>query len=247
MMAGLPEWWGSRHSERMGNATSGPPAWPPGPQRRLHRHRRPRPPPPAAGHTPGLRRPALLPTGPAGRGLEHPQLATHLDTTKAAIRAAIEDHHIRQPSRRQQLARQRQRAAQQRATDRAVALGFPSLRAYLKDRLVTRAWTLKQVQGELGVAPATLRHLLDHHQVRRVTPTRRQRAAATTAIGPTTQVRAVRQRRQARLDELGFATLEQYVQDRYVTRGWSRRRLCAELDVGYDWLDQQLTRLGLRP
>jgi len=121
------------------------------------------------------------------------------------------------------------------------------LRAYLKDRLVTRAWTLKQVQGELGVAPATLRHLLDHHQVRRVTPTRRQRAAATTAIGPTTQARAVRQRRQARLDELGFATLEQYVQDRYVTRGWSRRRLCAELGVGYDWLDQQLTRLGLRP
>src|SRR6266545_7261212 len=161
----------------MGNATSGPPAWPPGPQRRLHRHRRPRPPPPAAGHTPGLRRPALLPTCPAGRGLEHPQLATHLDTTKAAIRAAIEDHHIRQPSRRQQLARQRQRAAQQRVVTRVAALGFPDARAYLVDRLGTRAWTLEEVAGELGAADSTLRRLLDKHGVRRVAPTRRQRAA----------------------------------------------------------------------
>jgi hypothetical protein len=40
-------------------------------------------------------------------GWSIPQLVTHLGTTQAAIRRAIEDHHIRQPSRRQQLARQR--------------------------------------------------------------------------------------------------------------------------------------------
>ena len=77
-------------------------------------------------------------------------------------------------------------------------------------------------------------------------PTGRQRAAATAAVGPAAQTRAVQQHRQARLTELGFATLEEYVHDRYVTRGWSLRRLCAELGVGYAWLNQQLTQLGLR-
>jgi hypothetical protein len=60
------------------------------------------------------------------------------------------------------------------------------------------------------------------------------------------QARAVRQRRQARLAELGFAALEEYLQDRHVGRGWSVRRLCAEPGVGHGWMDEQLTRLGLR-
>jgi hypothetical protein len=51
---------------------------------------------------------------------------------------------------------------------------------------------------------------------------------------------------QARLAELGFATLEAYLQDRYVRRGWSVRRLCAELGVGYRWMATQLHQLGLR-
>jgi hypothetical protein len=52
---------------------------------------------------------------------------------------------------------------------------------------------------------------------------------------------------QARLAELGFTTLETYLQDRYIGRGWSVRRLGAELGVGHGWLDQQLVRFGLRP
>jgi hypothetical protein len=179
-------------------------------------------------------------------GWSVPQHATHLETTQTAIRRAITDHHIPQPSRRQLLARQRQHAAQQRANDRAAALGFQGMRTYLVDRLLTKAWTLRQIEDELGVAPATLRRLLDQHQVRRVAPIRRQRTAAAAAVGPTEQARAVQQRRQARLTELGFTSLEEYVQDRYLTGGWPRRRLCAELGVGYVWLDQQLTRLGLR-
>jgi hypothetical protein len=181
-----------------------------------------------------------------GDGWSLPQLAAHLASTQAAVRRAIAGHRLRQPPRREQLTRQRQRAAQQRAATRTGELGFPSARAYLVDRLVTQAWTLAQVQGELGVAPSTLRRLLDHYQVRRVAPTRRQRAAAAAATGPKQQARAV-QRRQARLAELGFATLEAYLWDRYVTKGWSVRRLCTELGVGHGWLDQQLARLGLRP
>jgi hypothetical protein len=121
------------------------------------------------------------------------------------------------------------------------------VRAYLEDRRVTKAWRLRQVEDELGVAPATLRRLLAQYQVQRVAPTRRQRAAALAAAGPARQARAVQQRCQARLAELGFAGLEEYVQDRYFIRGWSRRRLCAELGVGYGWLDRQLDRLGLHP
>jgi deoxyribodipyrimidine photolyase-like uncharacterized protein len=173
------------------------------------------------------------------------QLATHLDTTQAIVRGAVAGQHLQPLPRRQRLARQRQRAAQQRATDRAIALGFQGMRAYLEDRLVTKVWTLRQVEVELGVAPATLRRLLDQHQVRRVVPTRRQRAAAAAAAGSARQARAVQQRRQARLAELGFATLEQYVQDRYIERGWPLRRLCAELGVGYEWLNQQLIQFGL--
>jgi hypothetical protein len=60
------------------------------------------------------------------------------------------------------------------------------------------------------------------------------------------QARAVQQRRQARLAELGFAALDEYLQDRHVGRGWSVRRLCAEPGVGHGWMDEQLTRLGLR-
>jgi transposase-like protein len=82
------------------------------------------------------------------------------------------------------------------------------MRAYLVDRLVTKAWTLAQIQGELGVAPATLRRLLDQHQVRRGGADRAEHAAAVAAVGPAKQARAVQQRRQARLAELGFATLD---------------------------------------
>jgi hypothetical protein len=177
-------------------------------------------------------------------GWSVPQLAAHLTTTQAAIRRAITDH--RQPPRRQQLARQRQRAAQQRAAARVAELGYDGVRAYLVDRLVTQAWTMAEVVAQLGAAPITLRRLLDHYGIRRVAPTRRQRAAAAAARGPKQQARAVQQHCQARLAELGFAGLDEYLWDRYVVQGWSVRRLCAELGVSHGWLDQQLTRLGLR-
>jgi lambda repressor-like predicted transcriptional regulator len=120
------------------------------------------------------------------------------------------------------------------------------VRAYLVDRLVTKAWTLAAVMGELGAARTTLRRLLDQHQVRRAGLTRRQRTAAAAASGPREQTRTVQQRCQARLAALGFAGVEGYLQDRYVGAGWSVRRLGAELGVSHGWLDRQLTRLGLR-
>jgi hypothetical protein len=193
MSAGLPEWWGSRHSKRMGNSPTSTFASPSHREWRLHRRRWPPPPPRPAGQTPGLRRPARLPAGPAGRRLEHPPArrpprhhpAGHPPRDQGLPRPPATPPRAAgaaTPTRQRQ--RAAERAAQQRAAAQVAALGFASVRAYLLDRPVTRAWTLAQVQGELGAAPATLRRLLDQHQVRRVAPTRRQRAAATAANRP---------------------------------------------------------------
>jgi hypothetical protein len=187
----LPERWGPRHTERMGNATSSTFASPPEDQGRLQGRRRPPASARPAGQTAGLRRPARLPAGAAGRRLWHPPARHPPGHHRAAIRRAIADYHLPQPPRREQLARQRQRAALQRAAAQVAGLGFPSVRAYLVARLVTQAWTLAQVRGELGAAPSTLRRLLDRYQIRRVAPTRRQRAAAAAASGPKAQVWAV--------------------------------------------------------
>jgi AraC-like DNA-binding protein len=177
-------------------------------------------------------------------GWSVPQLAAHLATTQAAIRAAVADHHILQPPRRELLARQRQRAAQQRAAARVAELGYDGVRAYLVDRLVTQAWTRAEVDAELGAAPSTLRRLLDHYQVQRVAPTQRQRAVLGRGLGPRVQAHVAQQRRQARLMELGFAGIDEYLRDRYVGRGWSVWRLGAELGVGHGWLDRQLAGSG---
>jgi AraC-like DNA-binding protein len=179
-------------------------------------------------------------------GWSIPQLAAHLATTQAAIRRAITDHHLRQPPCRARLARQRQRNAQQHAATRVAELGFQSVRAYLVDRLAERAWTLARVVDDLGAAPTTVRRLLDQHQVRRVGPTRRQRAVPGRGLGPRAPAHLAQQRRQARVTELGFAGIEGYLRDRYVGRGWSVRRLGAELGVSHGWLDRQLRRLGRR-
>jgi hypothetical protein len=125
------------------------------------------------------------------------------------------------------LARQRQRTAQRRVATRVAELGFGSVRAYLVDRLVAQAWPLAQLVEDLGAAPTTVRRLLDQHGVRRVGPTRRQRAVAGRGLGPRAQAHAAQQRRQARLRELGFGGIDEYLRDRFVGRGWSVRRLAS--------------------
>ena len=68
----FPEWWGARHSERMGNTPTSTSAAPPHHQGQLQGRRSPPLPPRPAGQPPGLRRPVQLPAGPAGGRLEHP-------------------------------------------------------------------------------------------------------------------------------------------------------------------------------
>jgi hypothetical protein len=53
-------------------------------------------------------------------------------------------------------------------------------------------------------------------------------------------------RRAARLAECGFADLTSYLQCRYVEQGWPSKHMRAELQVGRNWLVDQMARLGLR-
>jgi hypothetical protein len=93
---------------------------------------------------------------------------------RACLQALLDDGwSIHQPPRRQQLARQRQRAAQQRAIARVAELGFEDMRAYLGGPAGHQGLDADTDPGELGAAPATLRHLLEEHGIRPVAPTRR--------------------------------------------------------------------------
>jgi len=218
MRPGLPEWWGARHPERMGNTPTSTSASPPGHHGRLLRRRRPAPSARLAGQTAGLRRPARLPAGPAGRRLERPPVGRPPRRHPGGHPPRPRRPPPPPAARRERLARQRQRNAEQRAATRVADLGFESVQAYLVDRLVMQAWSLTQVVDDLGAAPTTVRRLLDQHGVRRVGPTRRQRAVVGRGLGPLAQAHVAQQRRQARLRELGFAGIEGYLRDRYVGR-----------------------------
>ena len=107
--------------------------------------------------------------------------------------------------RLQQHARQRRRFAQQRIAKLVVELGFPSIRAYLQDRLIRREWLLAEVAGELCAHRATVRRLMEQVGVRRVRRTARQVAAG--QRGRRVQSLSWQRRRAGRLAELGFADL----------------------------------------
>jgi hypothetical protein len=90
-----------------------------------------------------------------------------------------------------------------------------------------------------------VRRLLDRHGIRRVRRTPSERAAAES--GRRVQSLGWQARRAARLAELGFQDLADYLCARRVEQGWSIKRMRAELRVGRRWLVGELARLGLRP
>jgi len=173
-----------------------------------------------------------------------PRMASELATTTRAVRRLLDQAGIRRPPQPQLTALHRRRATDQRLTLRAAQLGFPTLTAYLADRLATRAWPLATVAAELGTSYWTLRRRLDHHQLRRAGQTTQQRAIG--ERGRQAQARACKARRAARLAELGFASLAAYLHARHVQQGWSIRRMRAELRVDRAWLADQMARLGPR-
>lgn len=173
-----------------------------------------------------------------------PGLARELDVSDWTLSQALETLGITLPPRPERLARQRRRHAQERLAGRVVELGFAAVGAYLEDRLIGQEWLLADVAAELGAHRATVRRLMTQAEVVRVRRTARQVAAG--ERGRRIQSGGWEARRAARLAELGFADLAGYLQCRYVEQGWTIKRIRAELQVGRNWLVDQMTRLGLR-
>jgi hypothetical protein len=122
-------------------------------------------------------------------------------------------------------------------------LGFADLRGYLADRFTTKGWTLSEIAVELGVGEKVVKRLRRALGVtrRRATP----RAAAAARRGCARQAALAARRRQVRVVELGFTDLAGYLADRVGGRGWSQRRVVAELEVGKAWLRREAAGLGL--
>jgi hypothetical protein len=91
------------------------------------------------------------------------------------------------------------------------------LQAYLADRAITQRWPTTSIASELGVHPDTVRDRLDQQGL----PRGRATVRPYRAIPRQTACWAAK--RQARLAELGFADVEDYLRVRRVEQGWSLR------------------------
>ncbi len=172
------------------------------------------------------------------------QLARELTTTTTVISSLLDQAGLAPPPQPELSAQGRRRSTEQRLAARAAQLGFPTLHAYLTDRVSGQAWPLAQVAGELGTHVRTVRRLLDHHQIRRTRQTAAQREVGVRARSA--QARVWQAQRQARLAQLGFTDLASYLHTRVVRQGWSIRRMRAELRVSRAWLVGQMDHLGPR-
>ena len=167
------------------------------------------------------------------------QLASELGTTTTVVRHLLDQAGISPSPRRVTAAHTRRATTDQHLAARAAELGFASLQAYLADRAMTRRWPSTTIASELRVQPATVQDRLDQYGL----PRRRATIRPYRAIQAQTACWAAK--RQARLAELGFADMEDYLRVRRVEQGWSLRRMLAELRVGSAWLKRQMVKLHI--
>src|SRR6266498_77642 len=167
------------------------------------------------------------------------QLASELGTTTTVVRHLLDQAGISPSPRRVTAAHTRRATTDQHLAARAAELGFASLQAYLADRAMTRRWPSTTIASELRVQPATVQDRLDQYGL----PRRPATIRPYRAIQAQTACWAAK--RQARLAELGFADMEDYLRVRRVEQGWSLRRMLAELQVGSAWLKRQMDQLEI--
>jgi AraC-like DNA-binding protein len=145
-------------------------------------------------------------------GLSIPQLAAELGVRKWTVKQALSQAGVTLPPRAERLAQQRRHATQQRLTAQTTQLGFTDVRAYLADRLVTRAWPLAEVTAELGAHRRTVRRLMEEHGIQRTRRTAGEVAAG--ERGRRAQATVWQARRAERLAGLGFPDPAGYLQRR---------------------------------
>jgi AraC-like DNA-binding protein len=148
-----------------------------------------------------------------------PGLAQELGESEWTVTQVIATLGVVLPPRRQRLALQRRRHAQDRIAARVAELGFAEVRAYLEDRLIEQERLLADVAAELAADRRTVRRLMQQAGVQRCRRTTRQVAVA--ERGRQVQSVSWQARRAARLAELGFADLAGYLQRRYVEQSCS--------------------------
>jgi hypothetical protein len=171
------------------------------------------------------------------------RIAGELDTTSDIVAGLRDGLGVRSHGGVRARGQSRQAGNDQRATVRAFELGFADLRGYLTDRYTDKAWPIPPVAAELGVGESIVTRLLRALGVRRVRAT--EAVAAAARRGRAREAALVAGRRRARLADLGFADLAGYLADRVVGKGWSLRRVRAELRVGIAWLGGEAERLGI--
>jgi hypothetical protein len=124
---------------------------------------------------------------------------------------------------------------QRRLHRHAHAQGYSDLGSYLQARCEQQA-SPAQLASELGTTTTVVRHLLDQAGI---TPSPRQVTAAHTRRGSTDEHLA------ARAAELGFASLQDYLADRAVTRRWPTTSIASELGVQPATVRDRLDQHGL--
>jgi transcriptional regulator of acetoin/glycerol metabolism len=86
-----------------------------------------------------------------------------LPSPTVVARRLLDHVGLTPPPRRTSAAHQRRRATDQHLTMRTAQLGFPSLQAYLVDRVTQQAWPLSQVARELNIHRNTVSDRLDRY------------------------------------------------------------------------------------
>jgi hypothetical protein len=107
-----------------------------------------------------------------------PALAAELATTMWLVRAAMDAHHMPRLPGPAAKGRARKAASNQHAAERAAALGFRDLGAYLRDRYAERAWPLPRLAEELGTGRRVAARLLRENEITRSRATAAQATAA---------------------------------------------------------------------
>jgi len=132
-------------------------------------------------------------------------IATELGVTIHIIRGLRDALGIRAHGGVRARGRSLRAGNDQRATERAVELGFPDLRGYLTDRSTDRAWPIPQIAAELGTGQSIVARLLQALGENGVRAT--ESVAAAAQRGRARAAMLLARRRQAALADLGYADL----------------------------------------
>ncbi len=167
------------------------------------------------------------------------QLASELATTPTVARHLLQQAGLAPSPRQVTAARSRRATTDQHLAARAAELGFATLKDYLTNGR-------RPDDGQAPPSPTSLACTRARCVIGSTSTACPRRRASRRPRRTIQRQRACwAAKRRARLVELGFADLEDYLRVRRVEQGWSLRHILAELQVGSAWLKEQMIRLDI--